>query len=75
MIVSWLLVRKEDRNGNFISFEYDHGVLREGFSITPKLIKYTGNKIDNTAPFAFIEFGYLNETEVLWDLGKDHKIS
>jgi len=57
-IISWLLVRIEDRNQNIIDFEYDKTALSKSF-IKPTLIRYTGRKdILPSSYFAQIVFNY-----------------
>lgn len=57
-IISWLLVRIEDRNQNVIDFQYDPIALAKSF-IKPTLILYTGRKNNiQSSYFAKIVFNY-----------------
>lgn len=56
-IMTWVLVRIEDRNGNQIDYEYDKAALLKNF-IQPRFINYTGFKNQPNSKFALIQFNY-----------------
>lgn len=56
-IMTWVLARIEDRNGNQIDYEYDKAALLKNF-IQPRFINYTGFKNQPNNKFALIQFNY-----------------
>ncbi|MBS4012371.1 MAG: VCBS repeat-containing protein [Bacteroidetes bacterium] len=62
-ILLWMVSRISDRMGNYIDFVYEHntdGTL--GARI--KSILYTGNSINSTSPFYFVNFSYEDRIDV-----------
>jgi len=63
VVSTWALNKVVDRNGNYISIEYDQN--KEAGCYMPSKIAYTGNEAGNQSPQRLLKFNYESRRDTL----------
>lgn len=68
----WLLSKVTDRNGNYMSYEYNINNTTCEFNLSK--IKYTGNEYSGVHPYYSIEFNYVDRNDKIESFVAGHKV-
>ena len=72
-ILSWQLHKLQDRDGNYMTFDYFEDELTGEHYI--QSIQYTGNESENLTPYSSIEFEYENRPDQSTKYMNGHKVT